>query len=74
MKILKLKNSSNKKREAKFFVKKSNDPRSYRQDSSKLLKLGFKEKYSVNDAIEEIIKNYRSKKLLDKPNFIQLSG
>ena len=49
-------------------MKKSNDPRSYRQDSSKLLKLGFKRKY-LNDAIEEIIKNYRSKELLDKPNF-----
>ena len=31
------------------------DPRSYRLDSSKLLKIGFKPKKRISDAIEEII-------------------
>ncbi len=35
-------------------VTKSNDPRSYRQDSTKLLKTGFRPKYSICDAIKEI--------------------
>lgn len=35
-------------------ITKSNDQRSYRQDSSKLLKTGFKQKFSVEDAISEV--------------------
>jgi nucleoside-diphosphate-sugar epimerase len=35
-------------------VKESNDPRSYRQDSSKLLATGFERMKSVDDAISEI--------------------
>jgi nucleoside-diphosphate-sugar epimerase len=35
-------------------VKPSNDPRSYRQDSTKLLETGFVRKKSVSDAISEI--------------------
>ena len=46
-------------------IKKSNDPRSYRQDSSKILKTGFIPKKKVGDAIEEIIEAYNDKKLED---------
>lgn len=35
-------------------VTASNDPRSYRQDSNKLLETGFVPRYTVNDAIKEI--------------------
>jgi nucleoside-diphosphate-sugar epimerase len=35
-------------------VKESNDPRSYRQDSTKLLETGFVQTKFVSDAIEEI--------------------
>jgi nucleoside-diphosphate-sugar epimerase len=35
-------------------VKESNDPRSYRQDSTKLLETGFTQTKHVSDAIEEI--------------------
>tara|TARA_A100001015_G_C15024624_1_gene729790 strand:- start:701 stop:1639 length:939 start_codon:yes stop_codon:yes gene_type:complete len=69
LKIKKIAQMISKKTGAKIIIQKSNDPRSYRQDSTKLLKLGFKRKYSVDDAIEEIIMNYRSGKLLDKKNF-----
>ena len=39
---------------AEIIIKESNDPRSYRQDSTKLLNTGFKPLYGVNDAIKEI--------------------
>ena len=38
-------------------VTKSNDPRSYRQNSEKLMNTGFTPKYNVDYAIDEIIKN-----------------
>ena len=41
----------------------NNDPRSYRLDSSKLLKTGFEPKYTVKDAIQELIDMYYKKKL-----------
>ena len=48
----------------KIFIKKNvNDPRSYRQNSDKLLKTGFKPQFTVEDAIMEIIERYRNNKL-----------
>lgn len=41
----------------------SNDPRSYKVSSEKLLKTGFKPKYNVNFAINEIIKYYKKRKI-----------
>ena len=46
-------------------IEKSNDPRSYRQDSSKILKTGFMSKKKVEDAIKEIIDAYNNSKLKD---------
>ena len=43
---------------SELVITESNDPRSYRQDSSKLLKTGFKPSYGIVDAIEEIKKAY----------------
>ena len=43
-----------KKVGAEIVVSESNDPRSYRQDSSKLLATGFQPSHTVADAIEEI--------------------
>ena len=48
-------------------IKPSNDPRSYRQDSTKILKTGFKPKKSVEIAITEIIKAFKNGKLEDDP-------
>ena len=47
-------------------IKKSNDPRSYRQDSSKLIKTGFRPKKKISDAIEEIITAFNKGLLKDK--------
>ncbi len=46
-------------------VKPSNDPRSYRQDSTKLLKTGFEPKKSVANAIDEIATELKSGELKD---------
>ena len=46
-------------------IEKSNDPRSYRQDSSKILETGFAPKKKVLDAIDEIIDAYKNKTLKD---------
>ncbi len=39
---------------SEIIIEESNDPRSYRQDSNKLLETGFKPLYGVEDAIKEI--------------------
>ena len=46
-------------------ITESNDPRSYRQDSSKLLSTGFKQEFSVKNAILEIKEAYE-KNLLNE--------
>ena len=53
---------------AKIKIKKNNDQRSYRQNSSKLILTGFKKKYSVNDAIFEIIKKYKNHEFSERDN------
>ena len=45
--------------------KNNNDPRSYRQNSSKLLSTGFKNKFSVCDAIREIKEKYEDNKFTE---------
>ncbi len=44
-------------------ISKSNDKRSYRLNSDKLIATGFKKKYSVDFAINEIIKKYETNKI-----------
>ncbi len=56
----------------KLNVSKSNDPRSYRLDSSKLLSTGFKPKKNVEIAIEEIIEAHASKLIFDKSHCYNL--
>lgn len=50
-------------------VSKSNDPRSYRQDSTKLNSTGFKKLYGIEYAIDEIIEAYNSGNLKDDPKY-----
>ncbi len=56
---------------AKIIINKVRDIRSYRQDSSRLLKLGFKPKYNVDCAIDELIYSFKNKSKSDftKRNF-----
>lgn len=50
----------------------SNDHRSYRVNSDKLLKHGFKPKKTVNDAIKEIIASFRNGLLKNEKQFYNL--
>ena len=54
---------------SEIIVTQSNDPRSYRQDSSKLLNIGFQPRFGVKDAIEEIKEMFDLGKLEDKENY-----
>ena len=55
-----------KKIRCKLVFQKMLDVRSYRQNSEKLLSTGFKQKYNVEDGINDIINHYNSKILLEK--------
>ena len=53
-------------------VTPSNDPRSYRINSDKLLATGFRPKKTVNNAICEIIEKHRAGELQDEDQFYNL--
>ena len=53
-------------------VTESNDPRSYRVNSDKLLATGFKPKKTVEHAVQEIIEKYRSGIIKDEERYYNL--
>jgi nucleoside-diphosphate-sugar epimerase len=57
---------------AKITVTESNDPRSYRVNSDKLLSTGFRPKKTVEDAIRELVHKFRSGHLKDEERFHNL--
>lgn len=57
---------------AEITVTASNDPRSYRLNSSRLLATGFKPKKTVDDAIAEIITQFKSGILKDEDRHYNL--
>ena len=57
--ILKIAQKIKKKIGANIIINKSRDIRSYRQDSSRLLKTGFKPKYNVDYAIEQLLSYFK---------------
>jgi nucleoside-diphosphate-sugar epimerase len=57
---------------ARITIKPSNDPRSYRVNSEKLLATGFKPKKTVEDAIVEICKAFHEGSLKDEARFHNL--
>ena len=63
--ILDIAERVNSKIGAEIVVSASNDPRSYRQDSSKLLATGFQPSHSVADAIGEIAEAFHQNALPD---------
>ena len=50
---------------AELIVTESNDPRSYRQNSDKLVATGFTQKHYVADAIDEIVARHASGSLVE---------
>lgn len=53
-------------------VTASNDPRSYRLNSDKLLKTGFKPKKTVKDAVKELIALHQAGTLKDSPDYYNI--
>ncbi len=47
---------------SKIEISKNNDPRSYRQNSDKLISSGFEQKFTIEDAIREIKDQFINKK------------
>lgn len=66
IKILDIAKIIQKKIKSEIVVQESNDPRSYRLNSNKLLKTGFDPKFGINDAIQEIESYYNSNKISNK--------
>jgi nucleoside-diphosphate-sugar epimerase len=58
---------------AEIIITESNDPRSYRVNSDKLLAAGFKPEKSVEDAIREIVEKYQLEELKDEEHFYNLN-
>src|SRR3990167_3137503 len=57
---------------AEIKVTVSNDPRSYRVNSDKILNIGFKPKKRVKNAIEELVSLYKKGNLKDEDRFYNL--
>lgn len=57
---------------SEIVVTPSNDPRSYRLSSAKLLATGFKPEYSVSAGISEVIEAYNSGVLIDETRHYNL--
>jgi nucleoside-diphosphate-sugar epimerase len=57
---------------AEIVVTESNDPRSYRLCSKRLLTAGFKPAYCVNDAIEELISQFKAGKLKNEDRWYNI--
>jgi len=63
--ILDLGNKIKNKIDCEIKIIESNDPRSYRQCSDKLIKTGFEQKFNIDHAIDEISEAFYSKNLID---------
>ena len=61
------------KLKSKIFVEPSNDPRSYRQNSDKIISEGFKPKKKIDDAIKEIEENFIKNKIKFNKKFFRIN-
>lgn len=67
--ILEIANRVTKHAPAEIIVSESNDPRSYRLNSDKLIKTGFNPIKTVEDAIKEVINVFQEGKLVDDEKY-----
>jgi len=63
--ILDLGNKIKNKVDCEIKIIESNDPRSYRQCSDKLIETGFEQKFNIDNAIDEISNAFYNKNLID---------
>lgn len=61
------------KSNSKILIKSSNDPRSYRQNSDRIIKEGFKPQKKIEDAILEIKNQFEKKKISKRDNFYRIN-
>ena len=61
------------KKECKIIIKKSNDPRSYRQNSDRIIEQGFRSEKKIEDAIIEIKSKFDQKKIVKKDYFYRIN-
>jgi nucleoside-diphosphate-sugar epimerase len=64
--ILDIAKKVQKKIPSEIIITSSNDPRSYRQNSDKLIGTGFSQNYTIENAIDEIIEKFSIGALTDK--------
>lgn len=65
LKVIDIATLVSKQNDCEIVIKESNDPRSYRQDSTKLIDSGFSPKKGVKEAISEILDKLESGRLKD---------
>ena len=70
--ILEIAELAKKHTGARIEVSESNDPRSYRLSSKKLMATGFQPEFGVEDAIHEVMKYYKDGTLQNKDDFYNL--
>lgn len=58
---------------SKILVKKTNDLRSYRQNSDRVIKKGFKPEKKIEDAIKEIKMKFLEKKIINKESYYRIN-
>ena len=61
------------KLDSKISIKSSNDLRSYRKNSDRIIREGFKPQKKIEDAILEIKKQFEEKKIKKKNNFYRIN-
>ena len=69
LKIIEIANKIKETADAEVVVTESNDPRSYRLNSDKLLATGFKPEYGVQDGINEVKNAYINGALKDDEKY-----
>lgn len=73
LKILDIAKMIKNKIDCDILIKKSNDIRSYRQDSSKLNDTKFFPKYNVKDAINQLLTKFNNRELIEHPSCYTVS-
>ena len=58
--------------QSEIVVTESNDPRSYRLNSDKLLATGYRQQYKVDDAMEEVIAAFQNGNLKDEDQYYNI--
>jgi len=72
--ILELANRIKKNIITKVIVEESNDPRSYRQNSDKLVSTGFTSKSNIEEGINDVINAYHKLGLKDEEKHYNLKA